>query len=602
MIVRCPALSLLLLLAVCPALCTAEVQQQPVAQWSFDAIECLDLRGEAELAEGVRGTALLLDGESLVVLRNSTHLTSAKAGFSVIAWVNPYGLNRDQQMIVAKNRYSLDERQWGVMIDRDNRFRLYVYQDGWRTAASDTTIQPGHWYQVAVVVHPERAELFVNGRLADSMELDRNVPDTDASLTLGGVDDDGFIRQTFWGAIDEVQVFDSPLTPAALADRYQPVDATHEVPQIVTKEWELWDAKATLPNAEDIPQLEGVRFHVIKPHEPEKDGGYGFLHGVALAWHNGRLYASWGHNKGLENTASEEARGRVSDDGGRTWSDTFTIDSGEKDGKLAVSHGVFLSHEGALWAFMGSFYGARERVHTRAYLLDEPTGTWQFRGVVIEGGFWPMEEPVRMANGNWIMGGIVVGDGNPAAVAISQGDDLRQWDLVVISRPPSTTMWGESTTIVEGERILNIARFGGRAVALAAVSDDYGRTWTPSQPSNLPMATSKPYAGTLSTGQRYLVCTTTADSGHRRSPLTIAVSDPGADRFNRVYRIRDAEFPEGPGDSHPQAALSYPYAVEHDGYLYVGYSNNGGRAGMNINSAELAVIPLSQLQCEERSD
>jgi len=51
---------------------------------------------------------------------------------------------------------------------------------------------------------------------------------------------------------------------------------------------------------------------------------------------------------------------------------------------------------------------------------------------------------------------------------------------------------------------------------------------------------------------------------------------------------------QGPRESHPNAALAYPYAVQHDGHLYVGYSNSGGRGG-NHNSAELAVIPLSRL-------
>jgi hypothetical protein len=35
----------------------------------------------------------------------------------------------------------------------------------------------------------------------------------------------------------------------------------------------------------------------------------------------------------------------------------------------------------------------------------------------------------------------------------------------------------------------------------------------------------------------------------------------------------------------------------HKGKLYVGYSNNGGRAG-NLNSAELAIIPIASLQAE----
>jgi hypothetical protein len=226
---------------------------------------------------------------------------------------------------------------------------------------------------------------------------------------------------------------------------------------------------------------------------------------------------------------------------------------------------------------------------------------------VLEGGFWPMGEPQRMANGNWIMAGISVAGGYPAAVAISHRDDVTQWDLVVIPQSERLgQIWGESAVIVELGRITNIARYGKEPRALAAVSDDFGRTWTPSRPSNLPMATSKPCAGMLSTGQRFLIGSTSADGGHRRSPLTIAVSKPGRTEFTRIFVVRHAEFPGGPGESHPQAALAYPCAAEHEGKLYVGYSNNGanvGRTGTgrqlwNNNSDELAVVPISELRAE----
>ena len=363
----------------------------------------------------------------------------------------------------------------------------------------------------------------------------------------------------------------------------------------------LWSGDSPVPPSASLPELSGVTFHVIKRQEPEKDG-YPWLHGVGLAWHKGKLYASFGHNKGAENTASEEARGRVSDDGGRTWGDVFTIDIGTDAPDLAVSHGVFLSRGGTLWAFQGAFYGKMGRIHTRAYTLDERTGQWHPKGVVVEGGFWPMNQPVKQANGNWIMAGFRAGvysekSTNPAAVAISRGDDLQKWDLVSIPTPDGLKLWGESAIIVDGARVLNIARYGEKAEALAATSEDFGRTWTVSAPTNLPMTTSKPCAGLLSNGQRYLICTTTADSGKRRSPLTIAVSRPGEDSFSRVFVIRLAVFPGGPGESLPQSALSYPCAVEHEGKLYVGYSNSGGRRG-NHNSAELAIIPLTALRVD----
>ncbi len=337
---------------------------------------------------------------------------------------------------------------------------------------------------------------------------------------------------------------------------------------------QIWDPAVRLPKAAELDELAGVRFSVIKKYEPERDGGYGFLHGVGLMWHKGKLYASFAHNKNPENTTGEEAHWRVSEDGGQTWSAVFDMDKGTPD--VAVSHGSFLSHRGKLWAFMGAFSGKRKNVHTRAYVLDEKRNVWQPRGVIVREGFWPMQEPRRMSNGNWIIAGFDVGNGEPASVAISKGDDLTKWEHVVIPRDPALkTMWGESTVIVDGNQVLNIARYGGEALALVSRSSDGGRTWSSMRPANLPMATSKPYAGTLSTRQRYLVCTTTADTKGQRAPLTIAVTRPGHALFSKVFRIRNAE--HSAGESHPGARLSYPYAVEYKRHLYVGYSNNAGR-------------------------
>jgi hypothetical protein len=260
----------------------------------------------------------------------------------------------------------------------------------------------------------------------------------------------------------------------------------------------------------------------------------------------------------------------------------------------AASHGAFLSHKGKLWAFLCRFRGSREDVRMEAYALDERSNRWISRGVVAKEGFWPLAEPVKMADGNWIMAGASIAGENPGAVAISRGDDFTKWDVRIIPHIPGAKMWGETAAIVEGKEVTAIIRYGAKALALAALSDDYGRTWTASAESNLLMAPSKPYAGKLSTGQRYLICTTTADTGGRRAPLTIAVSRPGEKLFRKVYRIRDAVRP-GEDDTRP-AALAYPYAIEYKGKLYVAYSV--GRERGNRNSAELAVIPVAQLKAE----
>jgi hypothetical protein len=363
----------------------------------------------------------------------------------------------------------------------------------------------------------------------------------------------------------------------------------------------LWDPAAPLPKRAETPVLKDVAFHVIKKQRPDADGCNWTL-GVGLAWHKDRLYASYGFNKGSENTASEEAHARVSEDGGATWGTAVVIDAGA--GNLGVSHGGFLSHGGRLWAFMGAFYDRFQKTHTRAYVLDEATGAWEPRGVVVKNGFWPMQEPLKMADGNWIMAGFRVANGYDAkghlpAVAISRGSDFTNWDLVVIEVAPGLgDIWGESTVIVDGSRITNIARYNVKplgnvkSLALVSTSDDSGRTWTLASPSNIPMATSKPYGGMLSTGQRFLACTTTADSGGDRDPLTIAVSKPGHPFFSKVFVVRHSVSDKTPGVSAPGIDFSYPYAVEHDGKLYVGYTHKSHIAN------ELAVIPVAALKAD----
>ncbi len=568
--------------------------------WPLNAVDdAIKVYGTATKAAGVNGQCLVLDGSQVIELKDSGRLNGGAEGFTFSVWMNPYAPQSGQQLIAAKNRYSFGERQWSLAIESNGRLRAYLQQEKWKSINPVEALQPGRWYLVTLTVADAKAALFLNGQPAGEITLTKALPATEAPITLGGVNDRGRLLQQFTGAVDEARWEPRVWSAAEIAGIYQPVAATHEIPKAIIADTPLWDANVKLPKAADAPVLDGVTFQVIKANEPEKDG-YIWLHGVGLAWHKGKLFASFGHNKGEENTHGEEARGRISADGGKTWGETFTIGTGAGVPDLSISHGVFLSHGGKLWAFHGAFYGRMQKIHTRAFVLEESTSAWQSQGVVVDDGFWALNQPVKMEDGNWIMPGIKAGaisetSKNPAAVAISHGDDFTKWDLVVIPAVEGLTMWGESGIIVDGPKVTSIARFGAKAQALIAVSKDYGRTWIASAPSNLPMATSKPAAGMLSTGQRYLVCTTTANSGGRRTPLTIAVSKPGESVLSQIFIIRPSAFPQGPGDVADGAPLSYPCAIEHEGKLYVGYSNGGGRRG-NHNSAELAVIPIQNLR------
>jgi hypothetical protein len=564
--------------------------------WPLDGeADTLIIRGSApKVASGAARKSLALDGQSLIELKDSAKLASSE--FTVSLWFNPYDLANGQQMLAGKNRYSRNERQWGLTIEPDGKLKAHLRQSGWSTILCNEPLVAGRWHLATLAADARKASLYLNGKLVGEVKLASPIAATEAPITLGGIWDAGAVRQAFRGAVDEFSFQPRVLSEKEIAASYQPVAATHDVPKVAAG-LPLWDATQTLPKAADLPQVKGAEFYVLKKQRPDEDG-CNFTLGVGLAWHKGKLYASYGFNKGKENTATEEAHVRVSEDGGKTWGKPVVMDAGE--GNLGVSHGVFLSHGGKLWAFMGAFYDNFQRTHARAYLLNENSGKWEPQGVVLDQGFWPMQEPQKMADGNWIMSGVRVANGlevngHLPAVAISRGDDFTKWEMVVIQADKSlgTNLWGESTVIVQKTQITNIARRSQGRVhgdALVSISKDHGRTWTPAAASNLPMATQKPYAGALSTGQRYLIGTITADTGGKRSPLTIAVSKPGESLFSRVFLIRTSVFEGTPGVSAPNADFSYPYAVEHEGKLYIGYTHKSHIAN------ELAVIPISSLE------
>jgi len=363
----------------------------------------------------------------------------------------------------------------------------------------------------------------------------------------------------------------------------------------------LWASDLAIPAASELSPIPHVEYSVIKAWEPEKDG-FPWLHGVAIIFHQGTFYASWGHNRGKENTPTEINQEARSQDHGRTWSKTRLVASHTED--EGRSHGVFFSHQGTLWQFLGRFGNAPDgrmydRLKMEAYQLNEATDTWESRGIAAH-KFWPYQEPTRLPDGNWIMGGMIVPTGAWArpAVAISRGENFLEWEAVEIPTPREWadgpifhTIWGETSVILLPDRVLAIIR-GGQAsgpYALVSESFDNGCSWSQARNSNLPMTTSKPYTGTLSTGQHYLIGNTVRDHEYQRAQLTIAVTRPSGSEFCRMWRIRDLH-----RKGSQALGSSYPYAIEHEGKLYVAYSSS--RGPHNQNEAELAVLPISDLQ------
>lgn len=325
---------------------------------------------------------------------------------------------------------------------------------------------------------------------------------------------------------------------------------------------------------------------------------YKFLHDPAIEFHKGELFAAWYNCPEKEIVGESLIRCRRSKDGGKTWSALKVIaEDTSRDGTYYVP-AQLLSQGGVLHAFVGKMKGHDLITTCAVFVLDEATKRWEPRGDIAE-LFLPNCQPLKMADGNWIMAGRVASrfgvKPRIPAVAISRGDNLTgRWQVVPLqAQELSTAHCPETTVWVEGRELLALTRNDTGAVPFVFASHDYGRTWNAVKEHTLTASASKLYAGHLSSGERYVVFNLPAEgeSGFRsRETLVIGVSRPGELAPARIWRVQDSTAPDSP------TAFHYPCAVEHEGRLLVLYTT--GRA--TPRQCELAIIPITSLQVSEK--
>jgi len=325
---------------------------------------------------------------------------------------------------------------------------------------------------------------------------------------------------------------------------------------------------------------------------------YQFLHDPAIEFHKGELFASWYSCPEKEIVGESLIRCRRSKDSGKTWSALEVIaEDTSRDGTYYVP-AQLLSHGSVLHAFVGKMKGHDLITTCAVYALDEATNRWQPRGEIAD-LFLPLCQPVKMADGNWIMAGRVASrfgvKPRIPAVAISRGDDLTgRWQVVpLLAEELSTAHCPETTVWVEGRDLLAITRNETGAVPFVFASHDFGRTWSAVKDHAFTASTSKLYAGHLSTGQRYLVFNQPKEGEkgfNSRETLVIGVSRPDETTLAKTWIVQNHSTSDRPTASH------YPCAIEHDGRLFVLYT--AGAAG--LRQCELAIIPITSLQVTDK--
>ena len=183
------------------------------------------------------GGAAMLDGTAATVItaKLPEGKRLGKDSWTVMAWVKPQQFSieskQNQRRLFAYGAYP--EAFFCVDVFSTGAVSLYeVYKNGDKSitagATSSTALTLNQWAHVAVV-HDRKsgmANVYINGRLRSEQKLP---PEFDADLNVSGEFTVGNGFQNYWGAADEVRLYNRALSGSEIKALFEPMKTTFGV-------------------------------------------------------------------------------------------------------------------------------------------------------------------------------------------------------------------------------------------------------------------------------------------------------------------------------------------------------------------------------------
>ncbi len=214
----------------------AQVEQGPVAYWSFDEGQGLEvrddsghnhhgsIRGGAKWVPGRAGTALELNGvDALVEIAHPEDL-NLEGDLTFMAWVQTSSDDSRDQLIFGDTAGRAVNRHITIELDRGDLYVGHGNDTQYESFSPGLKFE-GDWKHLALIMEYPRYFLYVNGTLCETGELTLPVSRTHgAGRAIGG-----WFAGYFKGVLDEVRLYHRALSereilavaklPAAAADQ-----------------------------------------------------------------------------------------------------------------------------------------------------------------------------------------------------------------------------------------------------------------------------------------------------------------------------------------------------------------------------------------------
>jgi uncharacterized protein DUF4038/concanavalin A-like lectin/glucanase superfamily protein/collagenase-like protein with putative collagen-binding domain/fibronectin type III domain protein len=163
---------------------------------------------------GVFGGAISLDGSGVGVDVPDSMSLHLKRGMTLEAWVKPSAVSKAWRDVIYKGNdiYYLEATS---AVNGSPAGGNTVNGDGDDHAVGTDPLEPGAWAYLAVTYDGSAIQLYVNGDPVASIPQDGTIKLSSSPLEIGG---DGIYGQYFQGLIDEVRVYNIPLTAGQIED------------------------------------------------------------------------------------------------------------------------------------------------------------------------------------------------------------------------------------------------------------------------------------------------------------------------------------------------------------------------------------------------
>jgi len=199
------------------------IPQGIVGYWPFDG-SAVDVSGNghhgtnvgATVVTGKQGLAYQLSNSSDYIDLNTP--VSMSGQFTTSLWIKPSSVSGTRRVISNFSDGGFDLHLYsgsGSVIFR-------VYRDGALTASAEGGPLPpvGAWTHLAGVWNGSSVLLYVNGQLRASAPTGQTPETSSATIKVGALGNLGLRQEDFAGAVDEVMLFNRPLSASEIATIY----------------------------------------------------------------------------------------------------------------------------------------------------------------------------------------------------------------------------------------------------------------------------------------------------------------------------------------------------------------------------------------------